>query len=118
MAVGMRNESPGEAEHPRIAGERAIDQLRQLAVIAGRQGGVDFTDLPLDEVIVVDQPFGGGGDGAARLDRGGDGAVGFEQGGGVVCEASGQCLAPGRLWCDRLGRREAAGVLLPALDAE
>ena len=118
MAVGVGDEGPGEAEHARIADERAIDQLWQLAVIAAGQGGADFADLALDEVVVVDQPFGGGGDRLAGLDRRGDGAVGFEQGGGVVGEAAGQGVALVRSGRDDLRDGEGARVLLQPFEAE
>ena len=59
VAVGVGDEGPGEAEHARIAGERTVGQLRQLPIVAGRQIGADFANLPFDEVIVVDQPLGG-----------------------------------------------------------
>ena len=72
VAVGVGDEGPGEAEHPRISGERAVGQLRQLPIIAGRQSGADFANLPFDEIIVVDQPFSRRRDGAALIDRSGD----------------------------------------------
>ncbi len=60
IAVGMRDERPGNAEHPRIAGERPVGEFRQLAVVTGRQVVANLADLFFDEVIVVQQPFGGG----------------------------------------------------------
>ena len=61
----MGDEGPGDAEHPRIAGERAIAQLGQLAVVARRQIGADLADLLLDQMVIVEQPFGGRRDDAA-----------------------------------------------------
>ena len=64
-AIGVGDEGPGHAEHARISRERPVSKLGQLAVIARRQIGADFADLPLDEMVVVDQPFGRRGDRAA-----------------------------------------------------
>ena len=86
VAVGVRDEGPGEAEHARIAGERARGQFRQLAVVAGRQVVADLADLLLDQVVVVEQPFGRRHDTAAAFQFGGAGAIGGEQHGGVVVE--------------------------------
>ena len=118
VAVGVGDEGPGQAEHPRISRERPVGELRQLPIIAGRQGGADFANLPFDEVVVVDQPFGRRRDGAALVDRSGDRAVGVEQYGSVVGEPVGQRMTPGRLRRDRLRDREASRVLLQAFDAE
>ena len=68
-AVGVRDEGPGEAEHARIAGERPVGELGQLAVVARRQVVADLADLLFDEVVVVEQPFGGRRDGPALVDR-------------------------------------------------
>ncbi len=65
MAVGMGDIGPGEAEHPGIAGERPLGELRQLPVIARRQVIADLADLFLDEMIIVQQPFGGWHHGAS-----------------------------------------------------
>ncbi len=69
VAVGVGDEGPGHAEHPRVSDERPVHQLRQLPIVAGRQRGADFANLALDEVVVVDQPFGRRCDGAAFIDR-------------------------------------------------
>ena len=74
-AVGMSDERPSHAQHSRISGERPVGELRQLPVIAGRQIGTDVVDLPLNEIIVVEQPFPCRGDGAALFRRLGDGAM-------------------------------------------
>ena len=54
MAVGVCNESPGHTEHPRVSCEWTSEQLRQLPVVAGWQCGADFSNFPLDEVVVID----------------------------------------------------------------
>ena len=76
-AVGVGDEGPGQAEHARISGERSVGQLRQLPVVAGRQIGADFANLPFDEMIVVDQPFRRRRDRVPFVDRPGDGAIGM-----------------------------------------
>ena len=55
-------QKPRRAEHARISGERTVSELRQLPVIARRQVVADLADLLLDEMIVVEQPFGRRGD--------------------------------------------------------
>ena len=118
VAVSVGDEGPGQAEHPRISGERPVGQLRQLPIVAGRQRGADFANLPFDEIIVVDQPFSRWRDGAALIDRFGYHAIGVEQYGAIVGEPAGQRVALDRLRRDRLRDREASRVLLQALDAE
>ncbi len=60
MAVRVGDVGPGQAQYPRVTGERAVRELRQLPVVAGRQVVADLADLRVDEVIVVEQPFCGG----------------------------------------------------------
>jgi hypothetical protein len=57
MTVGVGDESPGEAQDPRIAGERSGGQFGQLSAKAWPQVVADFADLLFDEVVVVEQPF-------------------------------------------------------------
>lgn len=57
VAVCVCHERPGHTEHPGVSFERAVSQLWQLPVIAKRQIGADSTNLPLDEVVIVDQPL-------------------------------------------------------------
>ena len=90
MAVGVGDESPGQAEHARISGERAVGQLRQLAIVARRQGRADFADLPLDQIVVVHQPFGCRRDGTSLVDCAGDPSVCVQQDGAIVGEPAGQ----------------------------
>ena len=89
-AVGVRDECPRQPEHARIARQRAVGQLRQLPVVAGRHVVADLADLGLDDVVVVDEPFRRRRDGAARRDGLGDGAV-------RVAAAPGGCRAVARL---------------------
>src|SRR3990172_700888 len=114
----MRDEGPGDAEDPRIAGERSVGELRQLPVVAGRQIVADLADLLLDEVVVVEQPLGGRRDRSALPDRACDGAIGVEQDRFILLQPDGE-RPPARRACgDRLCRREALGMLLETLDAE
>ncbi|KWT64114.1 hypothetical protein APY03_7813 [Variovorax sp. WDL1] len=118
VAVGVRHEGPGQAEDTRVAGERACRELWQLPVVVGGQVAADLADLLLDEVIVVEQPFGGGCDAPARLQLGGAGPVGCEQHPGVVVEPCPQWARSGRPRRDGLRHGQALRVLLQALDAE
>ena len=114
----MRNERPGDAEHARITREWPIGQLRQLLVIARWQIGADLQKLRLDEVIVVDQLFGGRRDGAAVLGCLGDGELSAEQCRTVAAQAGPEGLHACNLAVDRLGVGEASGTDLQPLDAE
>ena len=114
----MRDEGPGQSEHARIALERPVRQLRQLAIEAARKIVADLANLLLDDVKVVDQPLGRRGDGAFLADGLADGAIGGEQHPAVVPQPCRQRTAGSRPRRDALGRREALGMLLEALDAE
>ncbi len=118
VAVGVRDEGPGQAEHTRIAGERSIRELGQLPIVTGRQRGADFTNLPLDEVIIIDQPIGCRCQRAAFIDRSGNDAVGMQQYRAVVSQATGQGMAPARPRGNRLGNSETSRMLFEAFDAE
>ena len=117
-AVGMRDEGPGDAEDPRIAGEGSGSELRELPVVGRGQIIADLADLLLDEVIVVEQPFGGRRDRAALADCVRDRAIGVEQGRFVLLQAGGERPPARRLRGDDLGHRETLRMLLEPLDAE
>ena len=55
--IGVGYECPGHAQDTRIAGERPGGQLRELSVETGRQVRADGTDLPLDQMVIVDEPL-------------------------------------------------------------
>jgi hypothetical protein len=52
-----------------------------LTIEPGRKILANLADLRFDEVIIVQQPFGGRGDGAAFADRRPDRTIGGEQNG-------------------------------------
>ncbi len=114
----MRDERPREAEDARIAGERAFCEFWQLAIVAGRQVVADLADLFLDEVIVVEQPFGGRHHAPAALQFFGARAVGREQDGGVVVEPRVQRQNSRWRLRHRLRGGEALRVLLEPFDTE
>src|SRR5271154_1888986 len=55
-AVGVGDECPGDAKHARIASQRAIGELGQLAIVPRRQILMDLPDLLFNHVVVVYQP--------------------------------------------------------------
>ena len=81
-AVGVRDVGPGEAEDPRVAGEMALGQLGELAVVVRRQVVADLAELLVDDVEVVDEPLRGRRDRALVLDRPGQDPVGRPAGRG------------------------------------
>ena len=114
----MRNKGPGQAEYARIAGERSIGELGQLPIVAGRQRGADFANLPLDEVIIIDQPIGCGCMRASLIDCSDDHTISVEQYGTIIGEATGQGMALAPRRDDRLRNRETSRMLFETLDAE
>ena len=70
MAVGMGDEGPGDLVDPRKAGEWAGGKLRQLLIVTVGKVRAQFAQLLFDQVIVVDEPFGGRGDRLAGWDWG------------------------------------------------
>ena len=117
-AVGVGHEGPGQAVHARVAGQRPLGQLGQLAVEPGREVVADLAQLLVDDVKVVDQPFRRRRDRALLADGGGDDAVRLAEHATVVLDARQQAPPPARPVRDGLGRRQALGVLLESLDAE
>ncbi|EKD61146.1 MAG: hypothetical protein ACD_54C00377G0003 [uncultured bacterium] len=69
QAVGVGNIGPGQFQHTRISGKGTAEQFRQLVIIIGRQIGLDLPKLCIDSVEIVQQPFGGGGNGLPGLQR-------------------------------------------------
>jgi hypothetical protein len=114
----MRDKGPCDAEYSRIADKRSIQKFRQLAVIAGGQVGADFTDLLFDQMIVVDQPFCRGCDGASLVDSSGAPSVGVEQRYGIVGQSSRERRASRRGRRYRLCDGEATCMLLETFHAE
>ncbi len=57
-AVRMRDNGPSQSVDPRIAAQRSMRKLRQLLVKSRRQIAPHGTDVLVDDVVIVDQPFG------------------------------------------------------------
>ena len=117
-AVGVRDVRPRHAENSRIPFQRASCQLRQLAIVVGRQVVADLAQLLFDDMEVVDEPFSGRCDRSFVLDRLGQRPVGLEEHATVLCDPRPDGVSGARLPGDRLGGREGFAVLLQALDAE
>ena len=86
-AVAVRNERPSEPVDARIPLEVPLRQLGQFSIIAGRQVVVDFAQLFVDDVIIVDQPFRRRRDGALLPNRPGNRTIRFEEHFAVVQHA-------------------------------
>ena len=117
-AVGVRDVGPREAHHPRIAGEMAARQLRELAVVARGQVVVDLAELLVDDVEVVDEPLGRRRDRTVLLDRPGEDAVRLEEHAAVLGDAGLDGASAARRRGDRLDGSENLGVLFQPLDAQ
>ena len=117
-AVRVRDVRPREAEDARIPLQRTVGQLRELAVVVGRQVVPDLADLLVDDVEVVDQPFGGRRDRAFSLDGARQGPVRREQDPAVLRDPrSDRAPLTGRIG-NGLGSGQALGVLLEPFHAE
>lgn len=114
----MRDEGPGQPKNPGIACERTVGELRQLPIVSRRQILPDLADLFLDEVIVVQQPFGRGNDTPAAFQLGGGRPVSGEQDGCIVVEPRVKGQDGRRPLRHRLRNGETLGVLLEAFLAE
>ena len=114
----MGDERPDHPEDTWIARQRTVAELGKLAIISWGQIGADFTDLLFDEMVVVEQPLGGGGDRPSVIGRVSDAAVGLEQDGFVLPETNGQGPSRGPFGRHRLVRGEAFGMLFQPLNAE
>ena len=77
VAVGDRLER--EVVDARKSGGRAVREPRQLAAVPLGQVPPGRADLLLDQVEVVEQPFGGRRDAAVRRDRRGQQVADFDQ---------------------------------------
>src|SRR5581483_8194738 len=112
------DEGPDETEDARVARKGACCELRQLAIISRRQIVPDLADLFLDQVIVVEQPFGGRDHIEPGFELRGTAAIDREQHRCVVVQSGVERKNPGWPRRHRLGVGEAFRVLLQSLDAE
>ena len=89
-----------------------------MPIETGREVLADLADLLFDEVVVIEQPFGGRRDRATFARGRRDGPIGGEQHQLVVAQSRAQ--RPAGCWSlrDLLRGGEAARMLLEALNAE
>jgi hypothetical protein len=73
--LAVRDQRDRQLVDPRISGERATAQHRQLPVVAPRQALAHLADVILHDVIVVEQPFAGGADVHTPVGGGGEARV-------------------------------------------
>ena len=117
-AVRMRDECPCQPENAWIPGQGPVRELGQLPVVAGRQVVIDLADLRLDDMVVVDQPFGGRRDCATLAYRPGNRTMGVEQCAAIVVQARSQRPDGAGPCRDALCGREAFSVLFEPLGTE
>ena len=103
--VGMGDKSPRDPEHPRISGERAVQQFRELPVVAERQIGADFADLLFNQMIIVDQPFRRRRDCVPLVDGRRAPSIGVQQRCGIVGKPLGQRTSAATNWKPPAARR-------------
>ena len=116
----MSDEGPSDTEHARVSRQWAIGKLRKLPV-RSPAGKIQLVsrNLPLDEMIIVDQPFRRWGYRVPRVDRRGEWSRwARQQHRRVVGEPARERKSLGQLWCHRLRNSQAPRVFLKTLDAE
>ncbi|WIM12958.1 hypothetical protein [Enhydrobacter sp.] len=114
----MGHKGSGQSEHTGVAGERAVAQLRQLAIVTLRQVSADFSNLLLDQVKIVEQPFGSRRHGSTLNGSGGNRAISTEQHAFVVAETGDERPAGGFAQVNRLAGCKALRMLLQSLNTE
>ncbi len=117
-AIGVGHERPRDSENARESLQMSFGELRQLSVEARRQVVVDLANLLLDDVKVVDEPFGGRRDRSFFADRVGDGPVRLEEDAGVFVDPWRDPPTASAAGGDPLRHGKAFRVLLETLDTE
>jgi hypothetical protein len=88
--VGVGDNGPSYSEDAGVTLERTFGELRQSAIEARRQVLLDFADLFIDDVEIVEQPFRRRRDRLLRLCCPDDFAIGFLENGGIFVEPRSQ----------------------------
>lgn len=83
-----------------------------------REVFADFTELFFDDVEVVEEPLGGGRDGAVLADRVGQRAIDFDEAAAVLLDARQKPLPPPRPRRDAVLGGQRLGVLFEAFEAK
>ena len=117
-AVGVGHIGPGQAIHAWRSREVPDGDLRQQAVVGAREMVSDLADLFVHDVEVVEEPLFGQRDLALRADRRDDVVVSSQQHAPVLAHPGQEIPSLAGPRADSLGRGQALGVLLQALDAE
>ncbi|HEV8242886.1 MAG TPA: hypothetical protein VGQ07_02750 [Nitrospirales bacterium] len=117
-AVRVRHEGPRHTEHAWIVLQVTGGQFGQLSVEARRQIIADLAKLFIDDVEVIDQPLGCGGNLMLFLNRPGNGPVGLQQHAPVLQDTRSEQPALPRFGENDLRSGKTFSVLLEALDAE
>src|SRR6266550_3410427 len=114
----MRHECPRHPEHARIALQVSRGKLGQLTVVTCRQIVLDFAELLIDDMEVIDQPLSRRRNLMLFLNRAGDRPIGIQQHSAVVHDPRNKRAAPARFFRDGLCCRKALGVLLEPFQTE
>ena len=116
--VRVRDERPRNAEHARIPGERTDAELGQLPVVARRQVVTHLANLFVDEIVIVEQPFGRRRDRLVHRRGCGGRFIRVHQTARVVLEPRGQRRPGASTGQDVLRARQAPRMLHQTLLAE
>src|SRR5512144_2505832 len=114
----MGDERPDESVDTRIALKRSVGELRQLAVVTGRQVITDLTELFLHNVKIVHQPFGRRRNRPFRTDRLGERAISRQEDTPILLDPWQQSTCRTSFSSNRLRRGETLGMLFQTFDTE
>ena len=117
-AIGVRHKRPGHAVDPRQARQRWLHQYRQALEIVGRQALIHLFELGLQQMKVLQQPFGSRADVVPGARLAADIRIHAAQALDVVLQAGGKTLPVAALPDDLVRQPEADAVPLKALHPE
>jgi hypothetical protein len=86
--VGVSDNGPGKAVDPRVSAQVAVGELRQLLVETERQVATHRMNVFVDDVVIVDQPFGRGRHGTPLANAFHQRVKSGIQGGGVGAQSA------------------------------
>ena len=117
-AVGVGNKRPRQTIDAGKSLEWTVGQLGQASIVTGWKVVMNFAQLFVDNVVIVDEPFRRRRDGALLTHRPGNGAIRFKQHAAIVDHARQERTPLARSLRHTLRQCEGFGVLLETLGAE
>ncbi len=117
-AVGVCNECPRNPKYSWIPFEWPLGKFGEFAIKAAREVVVDFADLFIHDMKIIDQPLRRGRDHLFVVYGFGNGTIGLKQNTGIVSEPRCKRPASRGFWRDALSSRKTFCMLLEPFDAK